>query len=397
MSNTLPFANWNYPTSIWFGANRIEELPRACNETNMQRPLVVTDPGLAKLAPVIVTLEVLEKAGIATSVFCDIKPNPIGANITAGVADFHAGAHDGVIAIGGGSAMDAGKAIAFQSGQEKDLWCFEDAHDNYLQANSESIPPIIAIPTTAGTGSEVGRVAVIVNEEEQRKVLIFHPKMMPQLVLLDPMLTTGLPPHITAATGMDALAHALEAYCAPGYHPMADGIAVECMRLIKTWLPIVYADGSNLEARGHMQVAATMGATAFQKGLGAIHALSHPVGALYDSHHGLTNAVFMPYVMSFNRPAIGERLPRLAAWLDLPASTEGEAFNALLGWVLSLREELGIPHTLTEMGLDAGQVDLVCAMAAQDPTAGTNPVPLNEGNLKSLFLCALNGELHGDA
>ena len=397
MPNALPFANWNYPTSIWFGANRIEELPRACKEANLQRPLIVTDPGLAKLAPVVTTLEVLEKAGIAASVFCDIKPNPIGENITAGVTAFHAGAHDGVIAIGGGSALDAGKAIAFQSGQEKDLWCFEDTRDNYLQANSESISPVIAIPTTAGTGSEVGRVAVIVNEEEQRKVLIFHPRMMPQLVLLDPALTTGLPPHITAATGMDALAHALEAYCAPGYHPMADGIAVECMRLIKTWLPIAYAEGSNVEARSHMQVAATMGATAFQKGLGAIHALSHPVGALYDSHHGLTNAVFMPYVLSFNRPAISERLPRLAAWLDLPASTEDEAFDALLNWVLTLREELAIPHTLTEMSLDAGQLDLVCAMAAQDPTAGTNPIALNKHNLKSIFLCALNGELHGDA
>ena len=382
-------ANWNYPTTIWFGAGRLAELPQACAITKMQRPLLVTDPGLVDLPPVISTLEVLGNAGISAALFSDIKPNPVGANVDAGVIAFRRGQHDGVIAIGGGSAMDAGKAIAFQADQTIDLWAFEDAADSWLQADAGGIAPIIAIPTTAGTGSEVGRVAVILKEEEQRKVLIFHPRMMPELVLLDPELTRGLPPHITAATGMDALAHCLEAYCAPGFHPMADGIAVEGMRLVKQWLTLAYRDGNNLEARGHMQVAATMGATAFQKGLGAIHALSHPVGALYDSHHGLTNAVFMPYVLAFNRPAIAERLPRLAAWLDLPARSEEEAFDAILQWILELREELGIPHTLKDMGLDDKQIDLVCKMAAEDPTATTNPMPLTEKNLRSIFLAAL--------
>ncbi len=382
-------ANWNYPTTIWFGRGRLQELPQACALANMQHPLVVTDPGLVELPPVRATLDTLHSAGITATVFCDIKPNPVGANVDAGVSAFRDGQHDGVIAIGGGSAMDAGKAIAFQSGQTLDLWAFEDAGDNWLQADPGGIAPIIAIPTTSGTGSEVGRVSVILKEEEQRKVLIFHPKMMPELVLLDPELTRGLPPHITAATGMDALAHCLEAYCAPGFHPMADGIAVEGMRLVKQWLALAYRDGNNLEARGHMQVAATMGATAFQKGLGAIHALSHPVGALYDSHHGLTNAVFMPYVFAFNRPAIADRLPRLAAWLNLPANSEEEAFDAILQWILELRKELAIPHTLKDMGLDDKQIDLVCEMAAKDPTAATNPVPLTEKNLKSIFLAAL--------
>ncbi|MBE9538732.1 MAG: iron-containing alcohol dehydrogenase [Proteobacteria bacterium] len=384
-------ANWNYPTSIWFGTGRLKELPQGCAQTKMQRPLLVTDPGLVMLPPVLCALEVLRSAGIETAVFSDIKPNPVGENIESGVVAFKEGRHDGVIAIGGGSAMDAGKAIAFQSGQTVGFWSFEDAADNWLQADPAGIAPIIAIPTTAGTGSEVGRVAVIVKEDEQRKVLIFHPKMMPELVLLDPELTRGLPPQITAATGMDALAHCLEAYCAPGFHPMADGIAVEGLRLIKKWLPVAYRDGSNLEARGHMQVAATMGATAFQKGLGAIHALSHPVGALYDSHHGLTNAVFMPYVLAFNRPAIAGKLPRLAAWLDLPAATEDDAYDAILQWILDLREELGIPHTLIDMGLDDRQMSLICEMAATDPTAATNPIPLNVENLKSIFLAALKG------
>ena len=384
-------ANWNYPTAIWFGTGRLAELPKACAQSQMQRPLLVTDPGLVKLPPVLSALEVLRSAGIETAVFSDIKPNPVGGNVESGVIAFNEGRHDGVIAIGGGSAMDAGKAIAFQSGQTARFWSFEDAADNWLGADPVGIAPIIAIPTTAGTGSEVGRVAVIVKEDEQRKVLIFHPKMMPELVLLDPELTRGLPPQITAATGMDALAHCLEAYCAPGFHPMADGIAVEGLRLIKQWLPVAYSDGGNLEARGQMQVAATMGATAFQKGLGAIHALSHPVGALYDSHHGLTNAVFMPYVLAFNRPAIAGKLPRLAAWLDLPATGENAAYEALLQWILELREELGIPHTLIDMGLDDKQMNLICEMAATDPTAATNPVPLNVENLKAIFTAALKG------
>jgi len=394
MNDAQAAANWNYPTTIWFGAGRIEELPQACAQAEMKNPLLVTDPGLSKLPPVVSSIDILRKAGISVTCFSDIKPNPVGTNVLAGVSAFRKGKHDGVIAIGGGSAMDAAKAIAFQSGQTLNLWDFEDSDENWLKANSEKISPIIAIPTTAGTGSEVGRVAVIVKEDEQRKVLIFHPRMMPQLVLLDPKLTLGLPPHITAATGLDALAHALEAYCAPSYHPMADGIAVEGMRLIKQWLPVAYAQGDNIEARGHMQVAATMGATAFQKGLGAIHALSHPVGALYDSHHGLTNAVFMPYVFAFNRPAISERLPQLAAWLGLNASSENEAYQALLNWMLALRRELAIPHTLTDMGLDASQIDRICHMAALDPTAGTNPIPLNQENLKEIYLAAMNGTLH---
>jgi alcohol dehydrogenase len=362
----------------------------------MHNPLVVTDPGLVKLPPLVSSMNILCSAGISAACFSDIKPNPVGANVLAGTSVYHAGNHDGIIAIGGGSAMDAGKAIAFQSGQTLNFWDFEDSADSWPGADSENIAPIIAIPTTAGTGSEVGRVSVIVKEDEQRKVLIFHPAMMPQLVLLDPVLTCGLPPHITAATGMDALAHCLEAYCAPGYHPMADGIAVEGMRLIKQWLPVAYAQGDNIEARGHMQVAATMGATAFQKGLGAIHALSHPVGALYDSHHGLTNAVFMPYVLAFNRPAIGARLPQLASWLGFTTSSEDEAYACLLNWILALRRELGIPHTLADMGLDASQLDRVCRMAALDPTAGTNPVPLNEENLKQIYLAAMNGTLSLD-
>jgi alcohol dehydrogenase class IV len=393
MKSSMASGNWNYPTTIWFGPNRIQDLAEACRQCGIERPLIVTDPGLLGLAPLTATEKLLREANFAVSVFSDIKPNPAGDNVTVGVSVFRAGKHDGIIALGGGSAIDAAKAIAFQSGQTLNLWSFEDVGNNYLDANSGKIAPIVAVPTTSGTGSEVGRVAVIVNEEEQRKVLIFHPKMMPQIVILDPQLTVGLPPPMTAATGMDALAHCLEAYCAPGFHPMADGIAVRGMQLIKQWLPIAYGDGANIEARGHMQVAATMGATAFQKGLGAIHALSHPVGAIYDCHHGLTNAAFMPYVFSFNRAAISDRLPLLATALELPGEDEQVAFESLLHWILSLRKLLNIPHTLADMGLDDQQIDKVCAMAAQDPTAATNPVPLNVENLRSIYLATLNGIL----
>ncbi len=245
------------------------------------------------------------------------------------------------------------------------------------------------MPTTAGTGSEVGRAAVIMNEETHTKKILFHPKMMPSIVIADPALTLGLPPHITAATGMDALAHCLEAYCVPTYHPMADGIAVEGVRLIKEWLPVAVRDGKNLTARANMMIAASMGATAFQKGLGAIHALSHPVGSLYDTHHGLTNGVVMPYVLAFNRKAIEEKMARLAAWLSLPDAS----FAAVMQWVLALRNEVAIPHTLRDLGVGTDRIDELAQMAAVDPTASGNPVPVDVPELKTLFVASIEGRL----
>ncbi len=381
--------NWGYPTQILFGAGRINKLAQACRGLGMTRPLLVTDPGLAALPMVQNAIADNEADGLPTGIFSQVKPNPVGKNVEEGVMVFNAGGHDGVIAFGGGSGLDAGKAIAFMSGQTKSIWDFEDVGDNWKAADPDGIAPIVAVPTTAGTGSEVGRASVILNEEEKVKKIIFHPKFLPGTVISDPELTVGLPPHITAATGMDALAHCLEAYCAPGYHPMAEGIAVEGMRLVKNWLPKAVADGSNLAARAHMLSAASMGATAFQKGLGAIHSLSHPIGALYDSHHGLTNAVVMPYVLAFNRPAIEDRMLRLAAWLDLP----GPSFEAVQDWVLALRAEIGIPHTLQEMGVDDARASEICEMAAADPTAPTNPVPLDPANLRTVFDAAMTGQV----
>jgi alcohol dehydrogenase class IV len=382
-------ANWSYPTQIRFGPGRIAELAAACRELGMTRPLLVTDPGLAKLPMVGEALTANDKAGVPTGLFSDIRPNPLGRNVDAGVAVYREGGHDGVIAFGGGSALDTGKAIAFMAAQTQPLWDFEDVGDNWKAANAEGIAPIIAVPTTAGTGSEVGRAAVVLQEETHTKRIIFHPRMLPGIVISDPALTTGLPPAVTAATGMDALAHCLEAYCARGYHPMADGIAVEGMRLIKHALPIACRDGGHLAARADMLIAASMGATAFQKGLGAIHALSHPVGALYDTHHGLTNAVFMPYVLAFNRPAIEERMIRLAAWLQLAEPS----YTAVLHWVLALREELSVPHTLRELGVDGARVDEIAQMGAVDPSAGGNPVPLRVPELRSILEAALEGKL----
>ncbi len=381
--------NWNYPTKVKFGAGRIAELPDACKELGMKRPLIVTDPGLAALTMIKDAVAACEKAGLGVAVFSDIKSNPNGKNVEDGLKVLRSGKHDGVVAFGGGSALDAGKAIALMAGQKRPIWDFEDVGDNWLRVDPAGVAPIIAVPTTSGTGSEVGRVSVITKEDTHQKKLIFHPKVQPSIVIDDPALTIGLPPKITAATGMDALAHCFEAYCAPGYHPMADGVALEGMRLIKEWLPIAVKDGKNLEARSHMMAAATMGATAFQKGLGAIHSLSHPVGAVYDTHHGLTNAVVMPYVMQFNRQAIEEKMTRLAAYLGL----KNPGYQAVLDWVLALRKEIGIPHTLKDIGVGTDKLDSLSQEAFNDPSTGGNPVPAGVPEMKQMFIASIEGRL----
>lgn len=381
--------NWNYPTAVRFGVGRISELPAICRALGITRPLLVTDPGLSGLPMIADALAAGAQAGMTMTVFADIQPNPVAANVDAGVEVFRQGGHDGVIAWGGGSAMDAGKAIAFMCGQSRPIWDFEDIGDNWTRANADAISPIVAVPTTSGTGSEVGRAAVITNADTHTKKIIFHPKMMPATVICDPALVTGLPANLTAWTGMDALAHCLEAFVAPGYHPMADGIAVEGMRLVKDWLPAAVADGGNLEARAHMMSAAAMGATAFQKGLGAIHSLSHPVGALYNAHHGLANAVFMPYVLAYNRPAIIDHTDRLARWLGFGDG----GFNAVLDWVLQLRSDFDIPHTADALGVEDSRLDELAAMAADDPTAAFNPRPVGKIEMLDLYRAALAGRV----
>jgi alcohol dehydrogenase class IV len=385
-------AKWNYPTTVRFGAGRIAELPDALAASGIKRPLFVTDPGLAKLPVVASTLKILADARVAHAVFSEVRPNPVESNLTAGIAAFKAGKHDGVIAFGGGSALDLGKLVAFQAGQSRPIWDFEDIGDWWTRADPSAIVPIVAVPTTAGTGSEVGRAGVLTNEATHTKKVIFHPKMLPAIVIADPELTTGMPPFITAGTGMDALAHCLEAYCAPGYHPMADGIAVEGVRLVFENLPKAFANGKDLTARANMMSAAAMGATAFQKGLGAIHSLSHPIGALYDTHHGMTNAVFMPYVLAFNRPAIEEKVARLAAYCGIKGG-----FDGLARAVLKLRKELKVPHTLPGLikGLDMDRKRnaLIADMAIVDPTAGGNPVKLTKKAALTLLEEAVVGDI----
>ncbi|MEO3431954.1 iron-containing alcohol dehydrogenase [Inquilinus sp. CAU 1745] len=382
-------AKWNYPTKILFGAGRIAELAAACRETGISRPLLVTDAGLAKLPMVAETMALLAKEGVPAKLFSDIKPNPIAANVEAGVAAFRDGGHDGVIAFGGGSGLDAGKLVAFMAGQTRPIWDFEDIGDWWSRANADTIAPIVAVPTTAGTGSEVGRAAVVTDEAAHMKKIIFHPKMLPGVVIADPLLTVGLPKPVTAATGMDAFAHCMEAYCAPGYHPMADGIAMEGLRLIAEWLPVAYESPENVEARGHMMAAASMGATAFQKGLGAVHSLAHPLGALYDAHHGLLNAILMPYVMIRNRPAIEGRMDRLARYLGL----EGQGFDAVLAWLLGLRRRLGIPETLSAIGIKADRAEEIGRLAENDPSTPTNAVPVTAADLSAIFRRAVAGDV----
>jgi alcohol dehydrogenase class IV len=380
----LSRANWNYPTAIRFGPGRIAELAEGCRELGMARPLLVTDPALAAMAMVKDAL-----AATGAGLFCAIHPNPVGGDVEAGLAAWRSGGHDGVIAFGGGSALDVGKTIAFMTSQSRPLWDFEDQADWWSRADPAGIAPVIAVPTTAGTGSEVGRAGVILDEAAGIKKIIFHPKMLPAIVILDPELTLGLPPHVTAATGMDALSHCLEAYCAPGFHPMADGIAAEGMKLIREWLPRAVEDGTDIEARGHMLVAASMGATAFQKGLGGMHALSHPIGALFGTHHGLTNAVLMPYMLAFNRVAIEERLARLAGYIGLSDAS----FPAFLGWILDLRQRLEIPHRLSDLGIGADRLDRLAAMAEADPSAAGNPLPFDAAAARAVLDSAMAGRV----
>ncbi|UTW09247.1 iron-containing alcohol dehydrogenase [Pseudomonas benzenivorans] len=381
--------NWNYPTAIRVGAGRIRDLPAACRELGMSAPLLVTDPGLAALSIIDDALLQCRDDGLKAGLFSAIKGNPTGQNVMDGVAAFKAGGHDGVIAFGGGSALDAGKAIALMVGQDRPLWDFEDIGDNYQRVKVAGMAPVVAVPTTAGTGSEVGRASVITDDSAHIKRIIFHARMLPALVILDPQLTIGLPAKITAATGMDALSHNLEAYCSPLFHPMAEGIALEGMRLVQHYLPRAVSHGADIEARLQMLVASSMGATAFQRGLGAMHALAHPLGALYDAHHGLLNAVLMPYVLQANQGSIGPQMYRLARYLGLAK----QGFDGVLDWVLELRSELGIPHSLGEIGIDEARIEQVGKMAEVDPSAGTNPISFTASQYGQLFEKALHGKL----
>ncbi len=386
--------DWNYPTTIKFGNGRISELPQLCEELNMHCPLIVTDPGLAHFSFIIK----IEQSLPCASIFSDIKPNPNGSNIEAGVAAFKHGKHDGIIAVGGGSALDAGKAIALMAGQSLPIWDFEDVGDNWKQVNEARVVSTIAIPTTAGTGSEVGRASVIVDEDSQSKKIIFHPLMLPKCVILDPELSQALPAPLTAATGLDAFVHNFEAFCAPSYHPMAEGIALQGMKLIKDWLPEAYHNGRNLDARAHMLSASTMGATAFQKGLGACHALAHPLGALYDKHHGLLNAVLLPYVINTNASAIEDKLQAICQYLNIEKDLPHESYKkAFLTWLLDFRRELDIPQNLTDIGIHTDDAisreHSIGELAFADPSAAGNPIPLTAEQYQTLFQQAVDGEL----
>ena len=382
--------NWNYPTTMWVGQDRIKDLSIACRNLNINKPLLVTDKGLASSDIIQNSLSNLKQNSFEVILYSNVVGNPTGRNVNEGVEIYRKNNCDGVIAIGGGSGLDVGKAIAFMSGQDLPIWDFEDVGDNWTKANSNSIAPIIAVPTTAGTGSETGRASVILNEDTGIKKIIFHPKFLPSIVILDPLLTKSLPPDITAATGMDALAHNLEAYCAPGYHPMADGIALEGIRIINNWLLAAVEDGSNIEARMNMLTAASMGSTAFQKGLGAIHSLSHPVNALNNIHHGLSNAIFMPYVLTFNKNVIEKKIIKICEYLEF----QNKTFDGFLNWILNLRKRLNIPHKLTDV-IEADKIDIdrLSKMALDDPSTSGNPKKLSLEDMKIMYQHSITGEL----
>lgn len=373
-------ANWSYPTAIRFGAGRINELADACNTAGIKKPLIVTDRGLAELDITQQALNTLKQAGFEAAVFADVDPNPSDTNVDAGLTAYRDGGFDGVVAFGGGSGLDLGKTIAFMAGQTRPLWDFEDVDDWWTRANADAIAPVIAVPTTAGTGSEVGRASVILNSEACEKKIIFHPGMLPAIVICDPLLTVGMPKVITAGTGLDAFAHCVEAYSSPHYHPMSQGIALEGMRLVKENLPLAYANPDNIEARANMMSAASMGATAFQKGLGAIHALSHPIGALHHTHHGTTNAVCMPAVLKMNEPVIRERFDAVAAYLSIDGG-----FDGFCAFVDDFNDSFAIPKTLGELGVSNADIDLLVKKALADPSVGGNPVAMTTENTRALF------------
>jgi alcohol dehydrogenase len=377
-------ANWSYPTAIRFGAGRISEIGAACAAAGIKRPLLVTDRGLAGMAITQRTLDLLEDAGLGRAMFSDVDPNPSDVNLAAGLAAYRAGGHDGVVAFGGGSGLDLAKMVAFMSGQTRPLWDFEDIGDWWTRADPAGIAPIVAVPTTAGTGSEVGRASVITNSQTHVKKIIFHPKVLPTVTICDPELTVGMPRAITAGTGMDAFAHCLEAYSSPFFHPMSQGIALEGLRLVNEYLPRAFADGTDIEARGQMMAAAAMGAVAFQKGLGAIHALSHPVGAHFGTHHGTTNAVVMPACLAFNRPAVEDKLGQAAAYLGIKGG-----FDGLAARVNDLNAMFGFPKGLAGMGVTADRIPELAAQAIEDPSAGGNPVPMTLENTTALFHAAM--------
>ena len=382
--------NWNYPTTMWVGENRIKDLNNACKNLNIKKPLLVTDKGLSNSEIIKNSLNNLKNVGTEVELYSNVVGNPTGSNVDEGVKVYKKNNCDGVIAFGGGSGLDVGKAIAFMVGQNLSLWDFEDVGDNWTKANSDKIAPIIAVPTTAGTGSETGRASVILNEDTGVKKIIFHPKFLPSIVILDPTLTVNLPANITAATGMDALAHNLEAYCAPGYHPMADGIALEGIRLIKEWLLKAVEDGSNIEARMNMLTAASMGSTAFQKGLGAIHSLSHPVNGVNNIHHGLSNAIFMPYVLTFNKDVIEKKIIKVCEFINL----DNKSFDGFIQWIIDLRKKLNIPHKLSEVISEKDlEIDKLSKLALEDPSTGGNPKKLTLNDMKIMYEYSMSGKL----
>ncbi|MCK0139900.1 iron-containing alcohol dehydrogenase [Aliiroseovarius sp. F47248L] len=372
--------NWSYPTAIKFGAGRIKELPEACAQAGIKRPLLVTDKGLADLPITKDTLDIMDAARLGRGLFSEVDPNPNEGNLLAGVEAYKAGGHDGVIAFGGGSGLDLGKMVAFMAGHTRPIWDFEDIGDWWTRADADAIAPIVAVPTTAGTGSEVGRASVITNSETHEKKIIFHPKVLPSVVICDPELTVGMPKFITAGTGLDAFAHCVEAYSSPHYHPMSQGIALEGMKLVIDNLPRAYADGTDIDARANMMSAAAMGATAFQKGLGAIHALSHPIGAMHHTHHGTTNAICMPAVLRFNAPAIKDRFDLAAGYLGIKGGFEG-----FQSFVQSFNDSMAIPKRVSDLGINDPDIDTLVKGALIDPSCGGNPIELTKANLTRLF------------
>ena len=384
MDYTQP-QDWSFPVPIAYGPGRLKEIAGFCRDAGMSRPLVVTDRGSAALPFLADLMRLLSEGGLHAALYSEISPNPRDDEIAGGRAMFRDGGHDGIIAIGGGSGMDGGKAIALTATNDIDLWAFEFEQTPPDMSAHAPFPPLITIPTTAGTGAETESTAMITDTAKGMKWCIWHAELKPALALLDPEITLGLPPHLTAWTGADALVHAIEAYCVPGFHPLCDGVALEGLRLVARWLPVAVAEPGNLQARGAMLAGSCLAGVAFLKGLGMVHAVSHMVGAEYDTQHGLTNAVLLPSVLRFNAGHIEDKVTPMAQAMGLTET----GFDAVHAHICALLDDIGIPKTLADIGVSEDCAARIAAKALQDSAAGTNPRPASAAEVEALVLEAI--------
>ncbi len=377
--------DWGFPVPIAYGPGRLTEIGQRCVAMGIRNPLIVTDHGSRNLEFISRLQTFLAAAGLTSALFCEISPNPIDSEISFGRAAFRNGTHDAIIAIGGGSAMDGGKAICLTANNSIDLWDFEFEQPAPKIASKNAFPKLITIPTTAGTGAETESTGMVTHSVKAMKFCVWHPDLKPSLALLDPELTVGLPANMTAWTGADALVHAIEAFLVPGFNPLCDGLALEALSLISTWLPVVVAEPQNITARGGMHVGSCLAGISFLKGLGLVHAISHMIGAEFNTHHGLTNAIILPVVLRFNLPGMQDKVRRMAEAMGM----SDHSIDGFITAVEAMLDEIKIPKSLGEIGVPIDCAARIATKALKDSAARTNPRSATLAEVQALTQTAI--------